>query len=102
MIADFEKIDHIFWCLSRRDVNETLVKQQTIITSFVEDNELQHLIFDQPFSISYRFNGSHFQCNVDELWNDSWFVKNVDSTSPCITNTSLHVNVKYHAQDNNL
>ena len=80
------------------------VKKVPITTSLVEDYELQDLIFNQPFSISYRFNGSHFQCNVDELWNDSWFDYNVNSisTSPCITNTSLHVNVKYHTQDNNL
>ena len=102
MIADFAKIAYKFWCWSRKDVNETLVKKLPITTSFVEDYELQDLIFNQPFSISYRFNGSHFQCNVDEIWNDSWFDNNVDSTSPCITNTSLPVNVKYHTDDNNL
>ena len=103
MIVDFAKIDFTFWCYSRRDVNLTQVKEEVpIITSFVEDYELQNLIFNQPFSISYRINGSHFQCNVDEFWNDSWFDKKIDSTSPCITNTSLPVNVKYHTQDKNL
>ena len=103
MIVDFAKIaNETIWCWSRKDINETQIKKLPIITSFVEDYELQDLIFNQTFSISYRFNGSHFQCNVDEFWNDLWFDKNVDSTSPCITNTSLHINVKYHAQDNNL
>ena len=104
MIADFAKVAKEFWCWSRKDVKEADVKDISIIASFVQDYELQDRIFNQPFSISYRFNGSHFQCNVvDKLWNDLWFDKNVDSTSPCITNTSLHVNVKYHAtQDNKL
>ena len=100
MIADFAKI--AYWCWSRQDVNETQVKGLPIMTSFVEDFELQQRIFHQPFSISYRFNGSHFQCHVDESWNDSWFDNDVDSTSPCITNTSLPVNVKYHTKGNNL
>ena len=103
MIADFAKTaNHSFWCWSRKDISETLVKEVSITTSFVEDYELQDKIFHQPFSITYRFNGSHFQCNVDDEWNDSWFDKNTDSTSPCITNTSLPVNVKYHTQDKNL
>ena len=100
--ADFSKLDHKFWCWSRRDVNEALLKEFSITTTLVEDYELQQLIFNQPFSVSYRFNGSHFQCNVDELWNDSWFDKIFDSTSPCVTNTSLPVNVKYHTQNHNL
>ena len=99
MIADFAKTD---WCWSRQDVNETLVKKLPII-SFVKDYELHDMIFNQPFSLSYRSNGSHFQCNVDESWNDVWFDNNVSSTSPCVANTSLPVNVKYHkSQDNNL
>ena len=103
MKVDFAKIDFTFWCYSRRDVNLTQVKEEVpIITSFVEDYELQDRIFNQPFSISYRFNGSHFQCNSDEQWNDAWFDTNNDSTSPCVTNTSLPVNVKYHTQDKNL
>ena len=104
MKVDFAKIDFTFWCYSRRDVNLTQVKEEVpIITSFVEDYELQDLIFNQPFSISYRFNGSHYQCNVDELWNDAWFDKNVGSNSPCVTNTSLPINVLYHTtQDNKL
>ena len=103
MIADFAKIaNRYFWCWSRKDVKEAAVKETSIIPSFVEDHELQDQIFNQPNSISYRFNGSHFQCNVDELWNDSWFDSNVDSTSPCITNTSLPVNVKFHTRDKNL
>ena len=103
ILADFAKIAYQFWCWSRKDVKEADVKELSIITSFVEDYELKDLIFNQPFSISYRFNGSHFQCNVDELWNDLWFDRNFSSNSPCITNTSLHVNVKYRTtQDNNL
>ena len=99
MIADFTQKD---WCWSRQDVKEPLVKELPIITSFFEDYELQDRIFNHPFSISYRFNGSHFQCNSDEQWNDAWFDTNNDSTSPCVTNTSLPVNVKFHTQDNNL
>ena len=95
-------LDYKFWCWSRGDVKEADIKKYPITTSFVEDLELQELIFNHPFTISYRFNGSHFQCNVDELWNDSWFNNTADSTSPCITNTSLHVNVKYRNDDNNL
>ena len=102
MIADFAKVAKEFWCWSRKDVKEADVKDISIIASFVQDYELQDRIFNQPFSISYRFNGSHFQCNADELWNDSWFDQNVVSTSPCVTNTSLPVNVKYHNHDNNL
>ena len=96
------ELDYKFWCWSRRDVKEADVKKYPITTSFVEDLELQDLIFNHPFTISYRFNGSHFQCNVDELWNDSWFNDSAASTSPCITNTSLPVNVRYRTDDNNL
>ena len=102
MIADFSIIDYSFWCWSRGDVKEATVKEFPITTSLIEDYELESKIFNQPFSISYRHNGSHFQCNIDELWNDLWFDNNVDSTSPCITNTSLPVNVKYHTHDDNL
>ena len=92
---------HNYWCWSRRDFDETTLKNTIIISDYVEDKELQDLI-SQPFSMRYHFNGSHFQCDKNESWNDRWFSVETESTSPCITNTSLPVNVKYHAANKTL
>ena len=40
--------------------------------------------------------------SVDNSWNDAWFSVETDSTSPCVTNTSVPINVKYHCADNEL
>ena len=91
-----------YWCWSRLDVDESTLKSVIIRPHYVEDYELRDLIFHQPFSLTYRFNGSHIQCNADKLWNDLWFSIDSDSTTSCVTNTSLPVNVKYHTKDDNL
>ena len=91
-----------YWCWSRRDVEVTALRSTIVNPNYVDDYELKDQIFQQILSINYRFNGSHFQCDSDEVWNDSWFKIDTDSISPCITSSSLPVNVKYQAHDNSL
>ena len=57
----------------------------------------------KPFSVRYLFNGTHYKCDFSEEWADKWFLFTDYNISPCVTNTSLAVNVKFKpAADNNL
>ena len=89
-----------YMCMSRRDMDEEIIKNTTVTTAYIH-NELNDLIFE-PFSTKYQFNGTHFKCDSEEKWAGSWFNIDADSTSPCTTNTTISVNVKYHSDDNNL
>ena len=68
----------------------------------VDDHELTDLS-KKPFSVRYLFNGIHYKCDFSEEWADKWFSATDYNISPCVTNTSLAVNVKFKpAADNKL
>ena len=91
-----------YWCWSRTDVSEDKIKNATLLTAVVNDHELTELI-KKPFSVRYLFNGSHYKCDFSEEWADKWFSATDYNISPCVTNTSLAVNLKFKpASDNNL
>ena len=53
----------------------------------------------KPFSVRYLSNGTHYQCDYSQEWANASYVITDDNTSPCVTNTSLPVNVKFKAAD---
>ena len=93
---------YTYWCWSRRDIREDTIKNKILSTAMVDDHELTDLS-KKPFSVRYLFNGSHYKCDFSEEWADKWFSATDYNISPCVTNTSLAVNVKFKpASDNNL
>ena len=91
-----------YWCWSRRDVSEDKIKKTILSTAVVDDYELTDLS-KKPFSVRYLSNGTHYKCDSIEKWADIWYKITDYKTSPCVTNTSLAVNVKFKpATDNNL
>ena len=90
-----------YWCFSRLDVDEDLIKDFIIATT-LEDNEIKDLMI-QSFSTKYLYNDTHFKCDSEEEWASSWHSIDTDSTlSLCLANTSLPVNLKYHATGESL
>ena len=87
-----------YWCWSRLDVSEDKIKKQILSTAIVDDHELTELS-KKPFSVRYKFNGTHYKCDCSEEWANTWFLNTDYNTSPCVTNTSLAVNVKFQATD---
>ena len=90
-----------YWCWSRGDVSEDQIENRILSTAIVDDYELTKLI-KKPFSVRYLSNGTHYKCDFSKEWADTWYIFTEDNTSPCVTNTSLAVNVKFKAYDNNL
>ena len=92
---------HQYWCWSRRDVREETIKDAILSTAVVDDYEMTELS-KKPFSVRYLSNGTHYKCNYTEEWANTWYLSTDYNTSPCITNTSLPINVKFNAADNRL
>ena len=90
-----------YWCWSRKDVEENRIKKLTLSTSITRIDELIDLI-KQPFKTRYLYNGTHIRCDSKEKWAGLWFNIDADSITPCVTNTSLEVNVKYRSSNKNL
>ena len=67
----------------------------------VDDHELTELI-KKPFSVRYKFNGTHYKCDSSEKWANTWYIITDYNMSPCVTSTSLPVNVKFRVADNQL
>ena len=83
--------------MSRLDVSEEKIKKATLFTAVVVDHELAELI-KKPFSVRYLSNETHYKCDfIHEL--AKWYKINDSNISPCVTNTSLAVNVKFRAPD---
>ena len=79
-------------------INEERIKNLMVTPAYI-DNELDDIIF-KAFSTRYHFNGTHFKCDSEEKWADSWFKIDVDSVSPCMTDTKISINMKYnHSTD---
>ena len=76
-----------FWCWSRKDVDEKTIKNVSISTAHVEDDDLIAKI-NQPFSTQFTFNGTHLKCDTMEKWaTESIFVNSEYSTMICVTST---------------
>ena len=66
-----------FWCWNRRDNDEKVIKNVSISTTRVEDDDLIANI-NQPFSTQFTFNGTHLKCDTMEKWaTESIFVNSV-------------------------
>lgn len=89
-----------YWCWSRHDVSEDIIKD-TIISAAVDDQELTDLM-KQPFSVRYLSNETHYKCDSSKEWANAWYVISGDNISPCVTNTSVAINVKFKANDDKL
>ena len=89
-----------YWCMSRRDIAEEKIKELIVTPAYIK-NELDEIIF-KSFSTKYHFNGTHFKCDNEEKWADSWFSIHVDSVSPCTTDTTISTNMKYNHSGDNL
>ena len=59
-------------------------------------------LIQKPFSVRYLSNGTHYKCHFGEEWANKWYMITDYNMSPCVTNTSLVVNVKFKATDNEL
>ena len=88
-----------YWCMSRQDIDEHKIKDLMVTPAYI-NNELDDIIF-KSFSTRYHFNGTHFKCHSEEKWAGLWFKIDVDSVSPCMTDTKISINMKYnHSADN--
>ena len=67
----------------------------------VDDYESMELA-KKPFSVKFLTNGTHHKCDYGEEWADRWYIITGYNTIPCFTNTSLPINVKFRATDNEL
>ena len=69
------------------------------------NRELIDLIV-QPFITKFElindFGKSYIKCDSNEEWASPLYSIDTVTTIPCMTNTSLEVNVKYHATGNPL
>ena len=52
-----------FWCWSRRDNDEKVIKNVPISTAHVEDIDLIRNI-NRPFSTQFTSNGTHLECDT--------------------------------------
>ena len=87
--------------MSRLDVSEEKIKKATLFTAVVVDHELTELI-KKPFSVRYLSNGTHYKCDDSKELTDKWYSSTDYNVSPCVTNTSIAVNVKFKPEDNKL
>ena len=75
-----------FWCWSRKDYNESYLKTLNISIGYREET----IVID-PFSTTFRYNGSHVKCSSEEYWAQTWVdvsnPKEYFSPIPCVTST---------------
>ena len=74
-----------FWCWSRRDNDEKMIKNVSISTAHVEGEDL----INQPFSTQFTFNGTHLKCDAMETWATESIDVNTNhyATLLCVTST---------------
>ena len=90
-----------YWCWSRRQISEDTIKKAILSTAIVDDYKTIELI-KQPFSVRYLSNGTHYKCDGSKRLTDKWYSITDYNVSPCVTNTSIAVNVKFKPEDNKL
>ena len=87
-----------FFCWSRKDYDEKIIKNVTISTAHVKENDLSANI-NKPFSTQFTSNGTHLKCDTMEKWATDSI--NVTSTSfgyknlPCVTSTISVAEIGY-------
>ena len=77
------EVNFYWWCWSRKDWSEKAVQNVTII------KEIREITFDNMFSASFFFNGTHLRCRTDEEWGKKWNdVEDYNSIVYCNTSIS--------------
>ena len=78
-----------YWCMSRKDYNETYLKSLKISTAFRNEKI-------DSFSTQFQYNKTHVKCNSTEEWLQLWYDTSNNfiygQTIPCVT-SSLNVPV---------
>ena len=72
-----------YWCLSRKDYNETYLESLKISESFKSETI-------DSFSTRFQYNGSHVKCDSAEGWSQLWYDTHgsgFDQTLPCVTSS---------------
>jgi hypothetical protein len=82
-------------------VNEETIKSTTLSTALVDDDEFKEVILE-PFSVAYQSNKTHYKCAYESSWTATWYPIGVDNLSPCMTNNSLPINLKFKAKSSKL
>jgi hypothetical protein len=75
-----------YWCWNRLDNDETILKNLTISTAYVNDDVLFQQI-NQPFSSMIHRNETHAICGS----NENWAVPYKDANVYCPTSTGIPV-----------
>ena len=87
--ANDEMMGIHFWCWSRRDNDEKVIKNVSISTTRVEEDDGLIAKINQPFSTQFTFNGTHLKCDTMETWATEYIdVSTTDyATLLCVTST---------------
>ena len=90
-----------FWCWSRRDNDEKVIKNVSISTAHVEDIDLIRNI-NRPFSTQFTSNGTHLECDTMEKWATGSIRISTSYTKslPCVTSTLSVAEIKYGMNSN--
>ena len=76
-----------FYCWSRRDNDESVIKNVSISTNRVEDDDLIEKI-NKPFTTQFTSNGTHLKCDTMEKWATKSFPVDISTYDvPCVTST---------------
>ena len=87
----------VFFCWSRRDVDESIIKNISISTARVKDDDLIEKI-NKPFSAQFTFNGTHLKCDTMEKWATESIDVNATtycSSLSCVTSAKSVAKFKY-------
>ena len=57
----------MYWCWSRRDNNDDVLKDFTISARFYDNSELNNIL-NRPFTAKFHVNESHIICQNNEEW----------------------------------
>ena len=76
-----------YWCWNRLDNDETILKNLTISTAYVNDDLLFQQI-NQPFTSIIRNSGNHTICGSNENWVS---INYTDRIFYCPTSTGIPV-----------
>ena len=76
---------YLYWCMSRKIYNETLLRSVKISTAFRKETI-------DSFSTHFQYNGTHVKCNSTEDWLQSWYDTSnhvlIDPKIPCVTSST--------------
>ena len=90
--------DLCFWCWSRMDNDEKIIKNVSISTARVKVDELIAK-FNKTFSTQFTFIGNYLKCDSMEKWATKSVYVNSTSASvyflPCVTSTISVATLEY-------